>query len=155
LGERHADVPGRVPHHERHELRRGHLGREDQIALVLAVLGVDHDDRLAGLQVGDRVLDRLEPAGRHRPRRLVLRTHRHRAPASSCADGALPYPAVNRSTYFATTSTSRFTVSPGFRIPSVVCDNVVGISATVNVSVVTPATVSETPSTVIEPFSTT
>ena len=74
--------------------------------------------------------------------------------ASSSVDG--PYrDAVSRSTYLATTSTSRLTVSPGARTPSVVCAKVVGINATVKASGATSTTVSETPSTAIEPFSTT
>ena len=64
-------------------------------------------------------------------------------------------PATSFSTYFAMRSTSMFTVSPGLRTPRVVCDKVVGISATTNVSSVTSATVSDTPSTAMEPFSTT
>ena len=60
LGHRHADVAGRVADHERDQLGRGQLGGEDEVALVLAVLVVDDDDGLAGLDVGDRALDRVE-----------------------------------------------------------------------------------------------
>ena len=48
LGQRHADVAGGVPDHEREQLRGGLLGGEDQVALVLPVLVVDHHDRPAG-----------------------------------------------------------------------------------------------------------
>jgi hypothetical protein len=57
LGEWHADVAGRVADHERDQLGRRHLGREDEVALVLPVLVVDHDDGPAGLDVGYRALD--------------------------------------------------------------------------------------------------
>ena len=57
------------------------------------------------------------------------------APPRAAPTGTPPrYPAVSRSTYLAITSTSRLTVSPGARNPSVVCAKVVGISATVNAS---------------------
>ena len=65
-----------------------------------------------------------------------------------------PHLAVSRSTYLARTSTSRFTSSPGASEPSVVASSVCRTSATSNASSVTAAIVSETPSTVIEPFST-
>ena len=56
--QRHADVTGRVADHERDELRRGHLGREDEVAFVLAVSVVDDNDRLACRNVGDGSFDR-------------------------------------------------------------------------------------------------
>ena len=59
------------------------------------------------------------------------------------------------STYLAMTSTSRFTGSPTALAPSTVSLSVVGISPTLNDSSSTAMTVSDTPSTVIEPFSTT
>ncbi len=56
----HADDARRVPHRER-EQRRCRLGRgEDEVALVLAVLVVDHHDSPAGRDVGDRPLDAVE-----------------------------------------------------------------------------------------------
>ena len=42
-----ADVARGVADHERDQLGRGQLGGEDQVALVLAVLVVDDDDRPA------------------------------------------------------------------------------------------------------------
>ena len=53
------------------------------------------------------------------------------------------------------TSTSRFTGAPTSARPRVVRSSVVGISETSNQSGPRPDTVRETPSTVIEPFSTT
>jgi hypothetical protein len=63
--------------------------------------------------------------------------------------------ATSFSTYFATTSTSRLTRVPAAAQPSVVRSSVSGISDTSNVSSSIRAMVSETPSTAIEPFSTT
>ena len=59
------------------------------------------------------------------------------------------------STYFANTSTSRLTGCPGAAAPRFVRSRVSGISDTENATSVTEATVSEMPSTAIEPFSTT
>src|SRR5450631_504488 len=61
----------------------------------------------------------------------------------------------SRSTYLAITSTSRLTRSPTPLCPNVVSSSVVGMSETEKVSSVSAETVSETPSMVIEPFSTT
>ena len=52
-------------------------------------------------------------------------------------------------------STSRFTGVPGVAAPRFVRSSVSGMSDTANVVSATSATVSETPSTAIEPFSTT
>ena len=65
------------------------------------------------------------------------------------------FAAISRSTYLEMTSTSRFTGVPGSACPSVVSSRVVGINDTSNQSSPRPETVSEIPSTVIEPFSTT
>ena len=63
--------------------------------------------------------------------------------------------ATSRSTYLATTSTSSCTGSPGRRRPRVVTSRVWGTRATANQPGPTPATVRLTPSTAIDPFSTT
>src|SRR6185295_11720764 len=65
-----------------------------------------------------------------------------------------PRTASARSTYLARTSTSRWTRSPGARLPSVVASNVCGMSATSKLSDPRAETVRLTPSTVTEPFST-
>ncbi len=52
-----ADEPGCVAHEKSHRLRRGVLGRDDQISFVLAVLVVDHDHDLAGCDGGNGVFD--------------------------------------------------------------------------------------------------
>ena len=59
-GDRCADVAAGVPHQEAHQLGRGLAGREDEVALVLAVLVVDHDDGLAFADVGDGAFDAVE-----------------------------------------------------------------------------------------------
>src|SRR5215212_2967382 len=69
-------------------------------------------------------------------------------------EGLEPHRAASRSTYLASTSTSRFNSSPGSSEPSVVAASVCRTSATANESSVRAVIVSETPSTVIEPFST-
>ena len=120
-------------------LGRGELGRHDEVALVLAVLVVDDDHDLAPADGGDGVLDLGEAASG------VLR-----------AWPAVPvFQASRRSTYLAMTSTSRLTRSPGPLRPSVVTSAVWGMTATVKPSSSTSTTVRLTPSTVIEPFSTT
>ena len=126
--QRQADQPAPLLGHEVDRLGRGELRREREVALVLAVLVVAHDDHAAGADVLQRRLDRGE-----RP------AHR----------------ATSFSTYLASTSTSRLTGRPGAAAPSVVRSSVSGISATENQSSPISATVSETPSTAIDPFSTT
>ena len=56
------DDAGCVAHHEC-DLLRCHLGRgRDQVALVLAVIVVDHDDHFAARNGGDCGIDRIELA---------------------------------------------------------------------------------------------
>ena len=120
--QRHADDARRVAHEERDPLGRRVLRRHDQVALVLAVLVVDDDHDLAAADGGDRVLD----GGEER--------------ASLCHDSVLgafgigAWASSRRSTYFAITSTSRFTRAPAPLCPSVVTAAVWGITATVNPS---------------------
>ena len=64
----------------------------------------------------------------------------------------LSFPGISRSTYLASTSTSRLTVVPGSARPRLVRSSVSGISETVNDRSSRSATVSETPSTVIDPL---
>src|SRR5207244_12558091 len=120
--------------HEVHGLRSRELRRDRQVTLVLAVGRVDHDDELALPDVFDRLLDGGERAS-------FLDFH--------CSDRS------SRSTYFASTSVSRLTLSPAASRPRLVISNVCGISATAKPASSTAATVSETPSTAIDPFSTT
>ena len=108
--ERQADQPAPVLGHEVDRLGRGELGREREVALVLAVLGVADHDHPAFADVLDRLLDGAERRAQGA----------HRSPA-----GAPPF-----STYLANTSTSRFTAGPGSAEPSVVRSSVSGISDT-------------------------
>src|SRR6478735_2959839 len=141
--EAQADQAPAVHRHEVDRVRRHELRRDREVALVLAVDVVGDDDEPSFPDLLDRLLDRGERA------RLGLRGRAHSAHRS---------PAHRRfsslSTYFARTSTSRFTGVPGRSAPSVVASSVWGTSAIENVSPSSPATVSDTPSTVIEPFST-
>lgn len=78
----------------------------------------------------------------------LVRNARHGAP--SLGERCQPALRINRSTYFATTSTSRFTRVPTAADPSVVSSRVVGISETSNqsrCSAPSPETVREIPST--------
>ncbi len=72
-GDGRAQVAGGVVEEERDALRRGELGRHDQVALVLAVLVVDHDEDLATGERGHRVLDPSEGHVRHPSRRAGAR----------------------------------------------------------------------------------
>ena len=103
LGQAEADQPARVRRHEVDRLGRRELRGDRQVALVLAVLGVDDDDEASLADVLDRLLD-----GRERRARLNRGAH-----VESLAPS-------RRSTYFARTSTSRLTSSPGRFPPSVV-----------------------------------
>jgi hypothetical protein len=87
----------------------------------------------------------------------TIRPARTSSSASSTVLNGLSaiYLFTNFSTYLASTSTSRFTTRPGAARPSVVRSSVSGMSETLNPLPSTAATVSETPSTAIEPFSTT
>ena len=118
--------------HEVDGVRRRELGGDDEIALVLALGIVDDDDHLPVPDVLDGLLDRRErcDGGAH----------------DSLADR-------RRSTTFPSTSASRLTSSPGSSRPRVVTASVCGISATSKPSSSKAATVRETPSTAIEPFS--
>ena len=111
---------------------RGELGGEREVALVLAVLGVADHHHLARADVLDGLLDRAEGRVAHTcaPARASPRTWRSRPPPGS--PGA-----------------------PARAEPSVVRSRVSGMSETLKPPSSTSATVSDTPSTATEPFSTT
>src|SRR5207247_686761 len=142
-GDRHADDAPPVGGHEVHGLGRDILGSHDEVAFVLSIRVVDDDHHPAGPDVQQGLLDGREHGMVHR--RLRCSAH-VRAPSA--------VEVRSRSTYFARTSTSRFTDSPTRAVPSVVTASVSGIRATENASPFRPATVSDTPSTDAEPFST-
>src|SRR5689334_8081995 len=125
--ERQADEPAPLLRHEVDCLGRGELSRKREVALVLAVLRVADDDHLPVADVLDGLFDRAEWLVGH------------------CAFTA----------YFASMSTSRLTGSPSLADPSVVRSRVSGMSETEKLPSSTSTTVSDTPSTAIDPFSTT
>ncbi len=59
--QRHAQIAGGVAHHERHEFGVAFSAAKIEIALVLAILVVDHHHGLARRDVGYRPLDGIEP----------------------------------------------------------------------------------------------
>src|SRR5439155_6716725 len=140
LGEAEADQAATVRRHEVDRLGRRELGRDRQVALVFAVGRVHDDDELALANVLDRFLDLGEGGGSLDSFHLAA----HRT----------PHRAASRSTYFARTSTSRFTVSPASSPESVVSRRVCGTSAIATPWSSASAIVSETPSTARDPFST-
>ena len=134
-GERQADQPASLLGHEVDRLGGDELRGHRQVALVLAVLVVADDDHLALADVLDRLLDRRE--------RRLDRAH----------DRAV---AISLSTYFASTSTSRFTVVPACAAPRFVRSQRLWYQRDgKGMRSPSSATVSDTPSTAIDPFSTT
>ena len=124
LLQRHAEQAAAVRHRESDQLGRGQLGGEDEVALVLAVLVVDDDDG----------------RGRRRCRRSPARSVSSAGRRCSVVPFGRGWQPVRArpssfSTYFARTSTSRLTGSPGPLAPSVVSSSVVGIRLTSNQSV--------------------
>src|SRR5213592_3269107 len=106
--EAEADQPARVRRHEVDRVRRRELRCDHEIALVLAIGIIDDDDEASGADLLDRLFDRRE--------RRLRRGRRH-------AEDRIR-PAMRRSTYFASTSTSRFSSSPTAIVPSVVSESV-------------------------------
>src|SRR5262249_23933488 len=126
---READEAARMGRHEVDEIGCDELGGEHEVALVLAILVVDQDHHAAGADLVQRALDSFDGGA-------------HRIPPRSF------------STCLASRSVSRFTASPMASLPSVVSSRVCGMIATEKVSASTAFTVSETPASPIEPFST-
>src|SRR5207245_2166446 len=138
--ERQADQPAPLLGHEVDRLRGHELGRDREIALVLAIGVIAYDHHLAQADLVDRALDRGERCGDPR------RAHRTASPASRASS--------RRSRCLASTSTSRFTAAPSARPPRLVRRSVSGISDTEKPCSPTALTVRLTPSTATEPFST-
>ena len=134
--ERQADEPAALLGHEVDRVGRGELRRHGEVALVLAVLVVADDDHAAGADVLEGLLDRGE---------------RGAGPGLAHASRA---PRASRRTWPGCPPPG----SPASRGPprrGSCARSVSGISDTANVVSVISATVSETPSTATEPFSTT
>src|SRR4029079_14971022 len=117
-GDRCADEARRVEEEERHLLGGHVLGRHDEVALVLAVLVVHHDQDLASRER----LERLVDVGERREVRVAGRGKRLLAHVLC--------PSRSDSTYFAMTSSSMLTGSPVPLCPSVVTSAVWGMTAT-------------------------
>ena len=142
--EAEADEPAAVRRHERDRLRRDELRRDRQVALVLAVGVVDDDHEAAAADVLDRLLD-----GRERRCRLLrAQVCRH----VRIVDVSRAQSAARRTSRGRRPRGSR--PGPAASAESVVASSVCGTSATAKASSLSSATVSDTPSTVIEPFST-
>src|SRR5690606_39208424 len=108
------------------QLRCGLVGRVDQVSVLLAVLIIDDDHGAAVRDVLDGPFDGFDV---HRRGGL---DHRHlsSSPPPSSTDDPVRWTAASFSTYFASTSTSRFTESPGWLRRRLVARNVVGINGT-------------------------
>ena len=123
-----AQVPGSVADHPSDPAWISQLSGEDGVSLVLPVGVVGNQHRTSGAQLGQRLLD-----GVQHDFSLFTRDSR----------------------YFAMTSTSMFTGSPGSRPPRTVPVRVVGMRLTSNHSELTSQTVRDVPLIAIDPFSTT
>ena len=66
-GDREADEPSGIFRHEVDGARRCELGRDDDVALILAIVGIDEDVRLAVDRVLDDLLDRRERCRQRSP----------------------------------------------------------------------------------------
>src|SRR4029077_5668964 len=132
-----------------------------------AVLGLDHALKVGQVDVVGPKPGMVQPAKAAGENALAWALSQKDAAAVGALDVVVlrireldaverlePHLAVSRSTYFASTSTSRVTSSPGSSDPRVVVSSVCRTSATSNASSLRPLMVSETPSTVIDPFST-
>ena len=94
LGDRHADQSATELRHEVDRLGRNAIGRNDEIAFVLAILFVDENDDAPFAKVSDDVLDRCD---RHRARNAAMRNRYvtgtaclTRAPIGRCSTFSIP-----------------------------------------------------------------
>src|SRR5262249_5244144 len=111
FGERQTDQAAGVARHEVDDFRRDLLRRANNIAFVLAILVVNDDDHAAVANVRYGLVN-------SRKSHVIVPL------------GGLCYlKASNLSTYFPITSTSRLTLSPGFRWERFVSSQVLGIIA--------------------------
>ena len=122
------------------------VGGHDQVALVLAVGVVDDDHHPPRLDLLDGVLDRVERVPIRRPSSVTLLVAAH---AAADRRPEHPFHVFGDHVHLEVHRVA------GLGAPSVVTSSVCGMSATPNVRPSTPVTVRLTPSTVIEPFSTT
>src|ERR1700712_5623633 len=145
-----------------HQLRGCEFGREDQVALVLSVLVVDHDNGVPSGDLGHRKFDGVEPGFGFHPVRPDGAGHSCSmlCGLSSGLCGLSPRLVrvsgrsdSSRSTYLAITSTSMFRLEPTTDVPIVVTALVSGMIPKVKTAPsgesFTSMTVSEMPSTAI------
>ena len=136
--------------HEVDRLGRDELRGDREVALVLAILVVDDDDEAARADLLDRLLDGREDGVRVRrcsPAHRTLAGVRPAAVTRGVAEQALDVLREHVDLEVDALPRERGAASV---VSAIVC----GISATPNASSCSSATVSETPSTVIDPFST-
>ena len=142
LRQAEADQAARVHGHEVDRLGRRELGRDRQVALVLAVGRVDDDDELALADVLDRLFDRGERSRGlgHRLGHLAAKSYRGPDELLDVLGEHVDF----QIDLVACLEARR----------SVVSSSVCGTSATAKAPSRSAAIVSDTPSTAIEPFST-
>src|SRR6267142_1478344 len=126
--QRDADQAAAVLGHEVHRLGCHPVGRHDEVAFVLPVLVVHHEQQASLPDLLDPVLDGRKPGH------------------------VIPLRANERTRYLPITSTSRFVACPGVSRPSVVTASVCGISITSKLKSANAATVRLTPSTATDPW---
>src|SRR4030095_5438186 len=130
----HAHEAAPVHDHEVDGLGRRLVSCHEEVALVLAVLVVHHDENPPRANFLHRLFN---------PRELALTLDGHR-------DSSLTLNAL--STYLPITSISRFPRRPGFRRPRVVHSSVCGMTMTSKAPLSSEATVRLTPSTATDPL---
>src|SRR6266446_6069597 len=138
----HADEPAPVLGHEVDRLRGRLLGGHEQVAFVLAVLVVDHDEHATGADLLDAFLDRDELGLAHRVPSLASGPFTGAGGSRNCSI---------RCTYLPIISISRFTRLPRVSPPRVVAARVCGMIMISKSRSLSRATVRLTPSTATEP----
>src|SRR6266478_782478 len=138
----HADEPAPVLGHEVDRLRGRLLGGHEQVAFVLAVLVVDHDEHATGADLLDAFLDRDELGLAHRVPSLASGPFTGAGGSRNCSI---------RCTYLPIISISRFTRLPRVSPPRVVAARVCGMIMISTSRSLSRATVRLTPSTATEP----
>src|SRR4029077_15984728 len=139
-GQRQTDKPAAMLGHEIDRLGRGHLGRDDEIALVFAGLVVHQDEHAAIARLFDDGLGGRDQLRKSNAPGLGLRLFHARSLSMRGARES------------ARRLISRLTRWPGEIRPKPVSCRVTGMILTPNVVPSTSLTVSDTPSTAMEPL---
>ena len=140
LGQRQADQPAAVLRHEVDRVGRRHLRGDDQIAFILAVLVIDQDEHAAVARLVDDLLGRGEEAVLAGGASSGFATKRLHALEIAREHVDLEIDRL-----------ARVASSPNV-VTAAVCGMMLSANSTPVVGVATSLTVSETPSTVIEPL---